>query len=123
MEVDGKTVAAGAGAFATLLGVLTRLLYGAIGHRITGAEQAAASAAAAAERVEARRREDSIDIHRKMDAAISRATDSHDLLIGALTRQGETLGEIHASLQQALGERPTRDEVTRLIQLHQGSKT
>lgn len=119
MEVDSTSVAAGGGALATLLGVLTRLLYRAIGHRISTAEQTAASAARAAEKVEERRREDSISLHQRLGEHIDRDVEMHGLLRATMQEQTSKLGDIHASLERALGERPTRDEVNRLIELHQ----
>lgn len=122
MEVDGKTLGAGAGMFATVIGVLTKLLYSTIGHRISAASQAAASAAAAAEKVEERRREDSIALHARLGEHIDRDVEMHERLMQTMQAQTQAIGQMHASLERALGERPTRDEVSRLIELSQGAR-
>lgn len=115
-ENPGMLAVAGGGVL-TLLGWLGRRLFGNIGHRITAASQAAASAAAAAAAADSRRRDDTIEIHRKLDGHIERDIDMHGQVLEQMREQTSALGRIHVSLEHALGERPTRDEVIRLIDL------
>jgi low affinity Fe/Cu permease len=107
---------------AAIFGWLLRMLYRAIGHRITAASQAASSAAATALAVEERRRNDIKDVHEKLDGHIARDIDMHEQVLGAMHAQTSKLGDIHAAIEKALGERPTRDEVNRLIELHQSQR-
>lgn len=116
MEVDGKTAAAAGLSVATLLGILTRLLYGAIGHRITSASHAAAAAAAAAEKVEERRRTDTIALHERIEAHAQEDRAMFGQVMQAISEQTEKLGDIHSDVQKALGDRPTRDEVQEMFQ-------
>lgn len=120
MDVDPKVAAAGGGVLATAFGWLLNRLYRNIGHRISDASQAAAAATAAVALVEERRRNDTIALHGKLDGHIERDIEMHGQVLEAMREQTSKLGDIHSSIEKALGDRPTRDEVNHLIELHQG---
>lgn len=108
-------IAVAGGAVLTLFGWLGKRLYGNLGHRITAASQAAVAATSAVALVEDRRRQDTTALHAKLDGHIERDIDMHGLVLGAMREQTDKLGDIHASLERALGERPTREEVYRIV--------
>lgn len=114
VENPGLIAVAG-GAVLTLFGWLGKRLYGNIGHRISAASQAATAATVAVALVEDRRRADTIALHAKLDGHIERDIDMHGQVLEAMREQTSKLGDIHSSIQQALGERPTRDEVYRIV--------
>lgn len=123
MDIDGKTAAAGGGILATIIGWCANKVYGNLSHRITSASHAAASASAAVEKSEERRRQDVIAIHKRIEEHAEEDRRTFAAVNAAINENTSMLGHIHADLQKALGDRPTRDEVNRLIELHQGAKS
>jgi hypothetical protein len=122
MEVDKGVLAALAAPVLAGAGWMVNKIWRGIGHRIANAEHAAAAASVAVEAVEARRREDVIALQKGFSEHIARDVDMHERLLEAMSDQTSKLGEIHVSLTRALGDRPTRDEVVRLIELHQAAR-
>lgn len=126
MEIDGKTAAtvgaSAGGVLAAIMGWLMNRVYRGVHHRINDVAQTAASAAAEARAVEERRQRDTIAVHGKLDSHIQRDIEMHGEMMSVMRAQTETLGRIHASLEHALGERPTRDEVHQISKLYQGRK-
>jgi hypothetical protein len=106
-----------------LLGWLGRRVYAGLGHAIKNAQQVAATATAAAKAADDNRREDTNTIHEKLDKHIAEDGGVHRQLLTEATEQTKIMGQIHASLERALGERPTRSEVRDMIELHQGRKS
>ncbi len=104
----------------TGIGWLIAKVYNSIGHRIANVDQTASAAARLAAQCDDRRRDDvtvlfkALGDHRDRDEAV------HRDVMTSMNEQTRTLGMIHAGLEKALGDRPTRDEVTRIVELSQG---
>lgn len=109
MEVDNKTAVAAGGILATVVGWCVNKLYGGLSHRINNAQNAANTAAKLAADVEQRRREDVTALHERIGEHIEKDHVMHDKV---LTK----LGDIHADVQRALGDRPTREEMREFFQ-------
>ena len=106
-----------------LLGWLGQRVYRGLGHAIKNAQQAAANAAGAAVEADRLRREGDNAIHAKLDHHIDRDGETHQELLKTMGEQGQLLGKIHAQLERALGERPTRTEVRDMVRDMHGVKT
>lgn len=105
-----------------LLGWLGQRVYRGLGHAINNAKQDAANASTLAEKADNQRREDVTAIHSKIDKHIEEDGGVHRQLLQEATEQTRIMGQIHASLERALGDRPTRAEVRDMIELHQGRR-
>lgn len=98
-----------------LLAWLGKRVFASLGHSIANAKNAANLAAKLATDADALRRQDVNAIHTKLDRHIDKANESHAMLLNHMGEQTKMLGTIHAQLERALGERPTRQEVRDLV--------
>jgi hypothetical protein len=122
MEISTGVIIAVCTTGATALGWLVNKYTSSLGHQIRDVGQAAASAAAMAEKVDERRREDVTALHHALGEHRDRDEAIHREVMQSTNEQTRTLGQIHAYLERALGDRPTREEVRGMVELRQGAK-